>query len=61
VQKSPFELLKNYIALFKYSRGCDDWAALKNKKADVAEHPKAFDHVGLLSNEPPGKAGLLLI
>ena len=25
------------------------------KKADVAEHPKVFDHVGLLINEPPGK------
>jgi hypothetical protein len=29
----------------------------KNEKADV-EHPKAFDHVGLLFNEPPGMAGL---
>jgi hypothetical protein len=27
----------------------------ETKKADVAEHPKAFDHVGLLFNEPPGK------
>jgi len=27
-------------------------------KADVAEHPKVFDHVGLLVNEPPGTAGL---
>jgi hypothetical protein len=33
----------------------------KNKKADVAEHPKVFDHVGLLFNEPPGKAELLFI
>ena len=24
------------------------------KKADVAENPKVFDHVGLLVNEPPG-------
>ena len=31
------------------------------KKADVAEHPKVFDHVGLLFNEPPGKAGLFFI
>jgi hypothetical protein len=36
-------------------------AADKNKKTDVAEHPKAFDHVGLLVNEPPGKAELLFI
>ena len=28
------------------------------KKADVAEHPEAFDHVGLLVNELPGPAGL---
>jgi hypothetical protein len=32
-----------------------------NKKADVAEHPKVFDHVGLLTNEPPGTTGLLFI
>jgi hypothetical protein len=31
------------------------------KKADVVEHPKVFDHVGLLRNEPPGTAGLLFI
>jgi hypothetical protein len=33
----------------------------KTKKADVAEHPKEFDHVGLLTNEPPGVAELLFI
>jgi hypothetical protein len=33
----------------------------RTKKADVAEHPKAFGHVGLLVNEPPGTAELLLI
>jgi hypothetical protein len=27
----------------------------------VAEHPEAFDHVGLLFNKPPGKAALLFI
>jgi len=32
-----------------------------NKKTDVAEHPEAFDHVGLLVNEPPGTAELLFI
>ena len=31
------------------------------KKADVAEHPQVFGHVGLLVNEPPGAAGLLSI
>jgi hypothetical protein len=33
----------------------------QNKKADVAEHPKVFDHVGLLVNKPPGTAGLPFI
>jgi hypothetical protein len=33
----------------------------ETKKADVAERPKAFDHVGLLVNKPPGKARLFLI
>ncbi|MCY2993906.1 MAG: hypothetical protein NTY19_39430, partial [Planctomycetota bacterium] len=33
----------------------------KNKKTDVAERPKAFDHVGLLVNDPPGTAELLSI
>ena len=31
------------------------------KKADVVEHPKVFDHVGLLVNAPPGRARLLSI
>jgi hypothetical protein len=31
----------------------------RTKKADVAEHPKVFDHVGLLFNEPTGRAELL--
>jgi hypothetical protein len=31
---------------------------LKTKKADVAEHPKVFEHVGLLFNKPTGRAGL---
>jgi hypothetical protein len=36
-------------------------APKQNKKADVAEHPEVFDHVGLLVNEPPGTTGLLFI
>jgi|GEM_PF-5735488 len=31
------------------------------KKADVAEHPKVFRHVGLLFNEPSGRTSLLFI
>jgi hypothetical protein len=33
----------------------------RNKKADAVEHPEAFDHVGLLVNEPLGQAGLPFI
>jgi hypothetical protein len=33
----------------------------RTKKADVAEHPKVLGHVGLLFNQPPGKAELLFI
>ena len=36
-------------------------ASIENKKADVVQHPKAFDHVGLLFNEPPGRAGLFFV
>jgi hypothetical protein len=32
-----------------------------NEKADVAEHPEVFDHIGLLANEPLGTAELLSI
>jgi hypothetical protein len=34
---------------------------LKIKEADVEEHQKAFRHVGLLVNKPPGEAGLLFV
>jgi hypothetical protein len=43
---------------------CLDYERLlspRTKKADVAEHPKALDHVGLLFNEPLGIAELLFI
>jgi hypothetical protein len=33
----------------------------ETKKADVAEHPEVFDHVGLLVNEPSSYAGMLFI
>jgi len=33
----------------------------RTKKADVVERLEAFDHVGLLSNEPLGRAELLFI
>jgi len=31
------------------------------KKTDMAERPKALNHVGLLFNRPPAKSGLPLI
>jgi hypothetical protein len=33
----------------------------RNKKADVAEHPKVFHHVGLLFTGRPGEAELPFI
>jgi hypothetical protein len=30
---------------------------VRQKKTDVVERPKAFNHVGLLSNGLPGKSG----
>jgi len=41
--------------------GYERFVSPRTKKADVAEHPKAFDHVGLLVNKPPSKAGLFFI
>jgi hypothetical protein len=44
-----------------FSLGHEHLLSPRTKKADVAEHPKAFDHVGLLFNEPTGRAGLFFI
>jgi hypothetical protein len=33
----------------------------QKQKNDVIKYLKAFDHVGLLFNEPPGRAELLFI
>ena len=33
----------------------------QEKKADAAEHPEMFGHVGLLVNGPPATAGLPFI
>jgi hypothetical protein len=41
-------------ALSRRQRGIGPCHSKANKKADVVEHPKAFDHVGLLVNKPPG-------
>jgi hypothetical protein len=46
--------LKNPVGKVKHA-----WP--RTKKADVVEHSKVFDHVGLLFNEPPGTAELLFI
>ena len=40
---------------------CDRSAPTASKKTGVVEHPKVFDHAGLLANEPPGRAGLPFI
>jgi hypothetical protein len=33
----------------------------ETKKADVAEYPEVFDHVGLLVNEPSSQAEMLFV
>ena len=40
---------------------CNPARHRKQKKTDVVEHSKAFDHVGLLVTGPPGTAGLPFI
>jgi len=40
---------------------CDLPVPPKTKKADVAEHPEGFNHVGLLYDKPPAKDGLPFI
>jgi hypothetical protein len=40
---------------------CYERATERNKKTDVSEHLRVFDHVGLLVNGPPGTAELPLI
>ena len=54
-------LLQQMNESFDSACGHDAISCHANKKADVIERPKAFDHVGLLRNEPPGTAGLLFI
>jgi len=41
--------------------GAENCASIENKKADVVQLPKAFNHVGLLFNEPPGRAGVSFV
>jgi hypothetical protein len=48
--------LRNHLG---FVLGSERLAPQKTKKADVAEHPKAFGHVGLLFNEPLGRTELL--
>ena len=53
--------LRDLIQLRFKPIGASTFLNSENKKADVAEHPKVFHHVGLLTNGPPGTAGLLFI
>jgi hypothetical protein len=41
--------------------GAENCASIENKKADVVQLPKAFNHVGLLFSEPPGRAKLFFV
>jgi hypothetical protein len=54
--------LGRWHALEFTSLGCLYYPARQQtKKADVAEHPEVFDHVGLLVNEPSSYAVMLFI
>jgi hypothetical protein len=44
----------------KTGNGYKRFLSPRTKKADVAEHPKVFGHVGLLFNEPPGQSRVAL-
>jgi hypothetical protein len=46
-------MVKSALIIGFVPGGCDRPAPPKSKKADVAEHPKVFVHVGLLFNGPP--------
>ena len=50
-----------FVPLRFFPHDSDPPAPPRAKKADVMEHPEAFDHVGLPANEPPGQTGLLFI
>jgi hypothetical protein len=52
---------ENHFDSLKTGVGYKRLLSPKTKKADVAEHPKVFDHVGLLFNKSPGKAELLFV
>ena len=52
---------RNHSPVTLFLFGCKRFTSPRKKKADVAEHPKVLDHVGLLTNEPPGTAELLSI
>jgi hypothetical protein len=46
------------VKLKGWALGRSMWDRILKKKAGVVEHLQAFDHAGLLVNEPPGQAGL---
>jgi hypothetical protein len=63
--RSGQRLLALWLRMLRFSK-VHPWSLQlfrnsENKKADVAEDPEVFDHVGLLANEPLGTAGLLSI
>jgi hypothetical protein len=49
------------LAVRLFPTGADIVRLSKTKKADVVQHPKAFYHVGILFNKPPGRAELFFV
>jgi len=56
-----FESHSGWVSTRCLPRNRDRPAPPQVKKADLMEYPEVFDQVGLLVNEPPGKAGLPFI
>jgi hypothetical protein len=57
----PFPTVELDLPMGLVPGGCGRPAPPKEKKPTWWNTLEVFDHVGLLSNEPPGRAGLLFI
>jgi hypothetical protein len=58
-KKGPGAFCRNGPKGAEHKRLLTPFSDPRTKKADVAERPETFDHVGLLVNEPSRKRGLL--
>ena len=54
----PCAMIERALSIGILPSACDLPVPPKTKKAGVGGHLEAFPHVGLLFDEPPGRAGL---